>query len=65
MGGRLVRIEEAVISLHNIARWVERSYGSGALASDIRKTADRLNALDELDYQERMRERYNDGDNGC
>jgi hypothetical protein len=60
-----VVIEEAVISLHNITRWVERSYGSGALAADIRKAADRLNALDEMDYQERMRERYSDGDNGC
>ena len=39
------KLKDAVISLHDIARVVEREIGSGKLSRDIRKCADRLNDI--------------------
>jgi hypothetical protein len=36
-------LEDAIVSLHDIARIVEREIGTGKLSKDIRKCADRLN----------------------
>jgi hypothetical protein len=38
-------LSQAVIDLHNIARLLEATIGSGALSEDIRKCADRLHVL--------------------
>ena len=38
-------LEDAVILLHNIARTVEREVGFGALAQDVRKSADSLSNM--------------------
>ncbi len=38
-------LEQAVIDLHNIARKIEQDIGSGQLSEDVRKCADRLQAL--------------------
>jgi len=40
-----LQLLDAVIQLHDIARLVEQTLGSGLLSEDIRKTADRLNML--------------------
>jgi hypothetical protein len=34
---------QAVITLHDVARYVEHHIGKGELSKDIRKVADRLN----------------------
>ena len=47
---RNVKLVDAVITLHNIARLVENEIGRGQLAEDIRKCADRLH---ECSIQER------------
>lgn len=38
-------LSQTVISLHEIARQIEREIGVGELSEDIRKCADRLNVL--------------------
>ena len=38
-------LEDAVIMLHNIARTIEREIGYGALAQDVRKSADSLSDM--------------------
>lgn len=38
-------LAQAVIDLHNIARQLEATIGSGQLSDDIRKCADRLHEL--------------------
>ena len=45
MNKRQIELEMAVMELHNIARLVEDSIGSGKLSEDIRKGADRLHNL--------------------
>ena len=39
------QLSQAVIDLHDIARLLEATIGSGALSEDIRKCADRLHEL--------------------
>jgi hypothetical protein len=39
------QLAQAVIDLHDIARLLENTIGSGALSEDIRKCADRLHEL--------------------
>lgn len=41
----IVNETQAVMSLHDIARYVENHYGTGELSKDIRGVADRLNQL--------------------
>jgi hypothetical protein len=36
---------QAVICLHDIARYIEQHYSNGALSLDIRRVADRVNEL--------------------
>jgi hypothetical protein len=36
---------QAVICLHDIARYIEKQYGNGALSLDLRRVADRLNEV--------------------
>jgi hypothetical protein len=38
-------LEEVVVNLHDLARIIEREIGRGALAYDVRKSADTLNDL--------------------
>lgn len=42
---RNLKLVDAVISLHEIARLVEEDIGTGQLSDDIRKCADRLHEL--------------------
>jgi hypothetical protein len=39
------KLEDAIITLHNIARVVEKEVGVGKLSLDIRACADRLHTL--------------------
>ena len=39
------KLEQSVIGLHNIARFIEQKIGIGLLSEDIRKCADRLHEL--------------------
>jgi hypothetical protein len=39
------KLEDAIITLHDIARVVEKEVGVGKLSSDIRDCADRLHTL--------------------
>lgn len=41
----IVNETQAVMSLHDIARYVEQHYGVGQLSQDIRGVADRLNQI--------------------
>lgn len=50
-------VGDAVIKLHEIARFVEKQFGVGALSDDIRKAAERLNQLD----KPYMKEEFEDG----
>lgn len=36
---------QAIICLHDVARYVEHHFGNGALSLDIRRVADRLSEL--------------------
>lgn len=38
-------LNQSVIELHNIARRIEQTLGSGQLSEDVRKCADRLHYL--------------------
>lgn len=40
-----MHLDAAIILLHDVARSVEQQIGQGQLSEDIRKCADRLNAL--------------------
>lgn len=40
-----IELNEAIIQLHDIARLIEQKIGQGLLSEDVRKCADRLNAL--------------------
>ena len=42
---RNLKLVDAVISLHEIARLVEEDIGTGQLSDDIRKCTDRLHGL--------------------
>jgi hypothetical protein len=46
---RNLDLVDAVITLHDIARTVEREIGRGQLSDDIRKCADRLHELSIVD----------------
>ena len=39
------QLSQAVIDLHNIARLLETTIGSGALSADVRRCADRLHIM--------------------
>lgn len=41
----VIKLEERVIQLHDIARHIEQEIEKGKLSEDIRKLADRLNEL--------------------
>jgi hypothetical protein len=43
-------LNQAVMNLHEIARFVEKEIGSGLLSDDIRDCADRLHTLVKYDY---------------
>ena len=45
MNEKQIELEMTVMELHNIARNIENTIGSGKLSSDIRGCADRLHAL--------------------
>lgn len=40
-----MRLDDAVIKLHDIARLVEQQIGTGQLSADVRNCADRLSDL--------------------
>lgn len=50
-------VGDAVIKLHEIARFVEKQFGAGVLSDDIRKAASRLDQLD----KPYMKEEFKDG----
>jgi hypothetical protein len=45
MNEKSQQLNDAVVQLHDIARLVEQTIGSGLLSEDIRAAADRLNVL--------------------
>ena len=45
MNEKSQQLNDAVVQLHDIARLVEQTIGSGLLSEDIRSAADRLNVL--------------------
>ena len=40
-----MRLDDAVIKLHDIARLIEQQVGTGQLSADVRHCADRLSEL--------------------
>jgi hypothetical protein len=46
---RNLDLVDAVITLHDIARLIESSIGSGQLSDDVRSIADRLHTLSLID----------------
>ena len=40
-----MRLDDAVIKLHEVARLIEQQIGTGQLSADVRSCADRLNNL--------------------
>lgn len=40
-----LKLKDAIIELHNIARLIEQEIGRGNLSDDIRNCADRVNVL--------------------
>lgn len=40
-----MRLDDAVIKLHEVARLIEQQIGTGQLSADVRNCADRLNDL--------------------
>jgi hypothetical protein len=45
MNEKSQQLNDAVVQLHDIARLIEQSIGTGQLSIDIRSAADRLNVL--------------------
>ena len=43
-------LDEAVITLHNVARLIEKEIGKGLLSEDVRDCADRLHKLVSYNY---------------
>ena len=41
----MITLKDSIITLHDIARLVEREIGTGTISEDIRKCADNLHAL--------------------
>jgi hypothetical protein len=46
----MANLDQAVIDLHNIARLIEKTIGSGQLSADIRNCADRLHQIVKYNY---------------
>jgi hypothetical protein len=44
--------QQAIICLHDIARYIEHQYGNGALSLDVRRVADRLHELTKAKVKE-------------
>ena len=41
----VIKLEQRVYQLHDIARQIEQEIGAGALSEELRKAADKLNEL--------------------
>jgi hypothetical protein len=62
---RNLKLIDAVVALHDIARTVEQEVGHGQLSDDIRKCADRLHELSisEREYAIRANDAINKAKN--